>query len=135
MPLDAIVVPEEKSKNQAKKFNFPYFLNNPHIVFCLLVVEHGQTSLVIELLEPLHGQTAGVLDVHQGPGLLALVVVWLSLAGLPGPAPEGQPAGHVGGRDLLVAIGPEPAVDVDRLQPGRVTALVLEIALPSRGVD
>ena len=67
--------------------------------------------------------------------LEASVVVRLRFPLLAAPAPEGEAAGDVGGRDPLVAVSPEPAVDIDWLEVLSVTALVLEITLPARGVD
>ena len=63
------------------------------------------------------------------------VVVWLRLPLLAAPAPEGEAAGDVGGGDPLVPVSPEPAVDVDGLEVLGVTALVLEVTFPARGVD
>ena len=67
--------------------------------------------------------------------LEASVVVRLRFPLLAAPAPEGEAAGDVGGRDPLVAVSPEPAVDIDRLEVLGVTAFVLEITLPTGGVD
>ena len=61
MPLDAILVP---------------------------VVEHGEASLVVELLEALDGD-ANVVVSLDGPLLDALVVVRLRDAALSGGGPEG----------------------------------------------
>ena len=41
----------------------------------------------------------------------------------PLPGPKCIPGGDVGGGDPLVAVGPEPPVDVDRLKGRGVTAL------------
>ena len=69
----------------------------------VLVVEHRQTGLVIELLVALNGQPAGVVHVCQLASLDGRVVVWLGLVILPGPAPECQSAGDVGRRNSFVA--------------------------------
>ena len=50
------------------------------------------------------------------------------------PAPEGGGAGLVRGRDPSPAVRPVPAMHVYRLQVRRLTTIVWEIALSSRGV-
>ena len=49
----------------------------------VLVVEHRQTGLVIELLVSLYCEAAGVLHVCQLARLDSRVVVWLGLVLLP----------------------------------------------------
>ena len=44
---------------------------------------------------------------------------------LPVPGPESVSGGDVGGRDPGVAVSPEPAIDVDRLQGRCITALAI----------
>lgn len=51
------------------------------------------------------------------------------------PAPEGQPTGLICWWYLCVSISPEPAIDIDGLEVRGVAALVLEVTLPTRGVD
>ena len=72
-------------------------------------------------------------DVLQTSLLLSLKVVWLPLTRLPGAAPEGELAGDGGGGDPLVAVSPEPAVNIDWLELGGVTTLVEEITFPATG--
>ena len=69
----------------------------------VLVVEHRQTGLVIELLVSLYCEAAGVLHVCQLARLDSRVVVWLGLVLFPGPAPKCQSAGDVGWRNSFVA--------------------------------
>ena len=63
-------------------------------------------------------------NILQTSLLLPLVVVRLSLARLPGGAPEGELAGDGGGGNPLVPVSPEPTVHVDRLQFCGVATLV-----------
>ena len=89
---------------------------------------------------PGHPVTVDVVQQAQ-TGLLAAVdvllsVVWLGnlevAGGGPGlVGPGGR--GGVGGGDLLVRSGPEPAVNTDRLQVLPVAAL--EVTEPARGPD
>ena len=107
----------------------------PGHAVAVLVVQHGQAGLVVELLQALDGDADVVLGV-DGPVLDALEVVRLPLALLAGVAPVGLPGGGaVGGRDPGVARArPEPPVDVDGGEVGGVAALVLEVALAAAGV-
>jgi len=101
----------------------------------VLVVEDGETGLVVKLLQTLYCD-ANVVLCLDGPLPDTLVIVGLRLIVLSGGAPEGVGVGHVGGGDPGVAgPGPEPTVGVDRLQVCSVAALVLEVALASAGPD
>jgi len=101
----------------------------------VLVVEDGKTGLVIELLKAIHSESAWVVHIVELARFQSFVVVGLSLTSNPSPAPECELAWDVGRRDSLVAVGPEPSVDVDRLKLGGVAALVPEVALPPRRPD
>jgi len=81
----------------------------------VLVVEHRQTGLVIELLVPLHGQTTLVLDTWKFPLLLSLIVVRLRFSRFSSSGPKGVSGWYVGGWDPCVAVSPEPTVDIDGL--------------------
>jgi len=99
----------------------------------VFIVEGGQASLVMELLQPLDSDTDIVLCL-DGSLPDALLVVRLGLPGLSGCAPEGVGIRSVRCRNPGVAgSGPEPAVHVDWLEMGTVAALVLEVAFPTAG--
>jgi len=101
----------------------------------VLVVEDGETGLVVKLLQALYRDADVVLSL-DGTLLDPLVIVGLRLTVLSGGAPEGVGVRHVGSGDPGVAgPGPEPPVGVDGLQVSSVAALVLEIALASAGPD
>ena len=101
----------------------------------ILVVQHGQASLVVELLQPLDGDADVVLCL-DGTLLDALVVVRLGDSSLPSARPGRLWVRDVGGRDSPIAGSrPEPSVHVDRLEMGTVAPFVLEVALAPRGVD
>ena len=74
-------------------------------------------------------------SLTQLASLQSGVVIRLGFPLFSTPAPEGETTGDVGGRDPLVPVSPEPAVDVDGLEVLGVTAFVLEITLPTGGVD
>ena len=120
----------------------------------VLVIEHRQTGLVIELLVSLYCEAAGVLHVCQLARLDSRVVVWLGLVILPWSAPKCQSAGDVGRRNSFVAweigrflnifsnfsffqstVSPKPTIDIDWLEMLSVTAFVLEVAFSPRGVN
>ena len=101
----------------------------------VLVVEHRQASLVVELLQPLDGDADVVLSL-DGPLLDPLVVVRLRNSSLSSGRPGSLWVRCVCRRNPAVASSrPEPPVHVDRLQMCAVAALVLEVAFPTRGVD
>ena len=119
----------------------------------VFVVEDGQTGLVMELLETLDGDADVVLGV-DGALLDPLVVIRLRFS-LPArgpvrvstfqpdsnllssPAPERLAWSRPVSRSdpVVVRSGPEPAVDIDGREVGRVTTLVLEIAFSATCVD
>lgn len=102
----------------------------------VLVVQHGQTSFIVPLLEAFDGQTHIVLDVLQFAGLQAFVVIRLGFAAFSLLAPESIPVSSVCSGDSSVSgTGPEPSVDVNGLELGLFTAFALEIALASRSVN
>merc|ERR1719350_2446791 len=101
----------------------------------VLVVEDCKTSLIVKLLKAVDSESTRILHVLELAGLQTLVVVRLSLARRDSPAPECESAWDIGRWDSLVSVGPEPSVDVDRLQLSRITALVPEVALPPRRPD
>ena len=104
------------------------------------VLTHEGFGMVAGDVVPGHPVTVDVVQQAQ-TGLLAAVdvllsVVWLGnlevAGGGPGlVGPGGR--GGVGGGDLLVRSGPEPAVHTDRLQVLPVAAL--EVTEPARGPD
>jgi len=99
----------------------------------VLVVQHGQAGLVVELLQTLDGDAYVVLRLDRTL-LDALIVVRLRLALLSALAPVGDGIVDVGAGDSLVAgARPEPALHVDWLKVSSVTAFVLEVALSSAG--
>jgi len=99
-----------------------------------LVVEDGQTGLVVELLEAIHGDADVVVGL-DGSFLDTFVVVRLGFPVYSSLAPEGLGVGPVSGwYPLVVSPSPEPPVHVNRLQVGPVTALILEVALATTGV-
>ena len=101
----------------------------------VLVVEHRQAGLVVELLQPLDGDADVVLSL-DGALLDPLVVVRLRNSSLSSGRPGSFWVRSVCRRNPAVASSrPEPPVHVDRLQMGAVAALVLEVAFPARGVD
>jgi len=101
----------------------------------VLVVEDGQTGLVMELLQPLDGDP-NVVICRDRPLINALKVVRLRSSLLSAGRPEGVRVGLVGGRDpAITGSRPEPSVDINRLEVSAVTALVLEVALSAGGVD
>ena len=101
----------------------------------VLVVEHRQAGLVVELLQPLDGDADVVLGL-DGPLLDPLVVVRLRNSSLSGGRPSSFWGRGVGRRNPAIASSrPEPPIHVDRLQMCAVAALVLEVAFPTRGVD
>jgi len=108
----------------------------PGNTIIVLVVEHGQAGLVVELLETLDGDADVVLSV-DGSLLDTFVVVRLRLPLLSSPAPECLAwSWLVGGwNTMIVGSSPEPAVHVDRSQVRGVAALVLKVAFPAAGVD
>ena len=107
----------------------------PLDAIAVLVVEHRQAGLVVELLQPLDGDADVVLGL-DGPLLDSLVIVRLRNSSLSCGRPGSFWMRGVCRRNPAVASSrPEPAVHVDRLQMGTVAALVLEVAFPTRGVD
>lgn len=154
--LVAVLADNHGSKKFAFTFHFVATLFLPVVTgdvvpadaVVVFVVEDGKTGLVMELLQPLDGDPDVVLGV-DGPVLDSLEVVGLSLS-LPtkyrdrdpdippctrrnllsSGAPEGLPGGGPVGRGDagVVGAGPEPPVDDDGSEMGRVAALVLEVA-------
>jgi len=99
----------------------------------VFIVEGGQASFVVELLQSLDGDTDIVLCL-DGSLSDALLVVRLGRPGLSGCAPEGVGIRSVRSRNPgVTGSGPEPTVHVDRLQMGAVAALVLEVTFPTAG--
>ena len=125
----------------------------PGHAVAVLVVQHGQAGLVVELLQALDGDADVVLGV-DGALLDPLVVIRLRFS-LPArgpvrvstfqpdsnllssPAPERLAWSRPVSRSdpVVVRSGPEPAVDIDGREVGRVTTLVLEIAFSATCVD
>merc|ERR1719481_1982390 len=71
----------------------------------------------------------------QCSSLYPIIIIWLSLPSLSLPAPECLLTGYVSRRNPCVTICPKPSVDIDRLQPRSFTPFILEVTLPTRGVD
>ena len=127
----------------------------PDHAVVVLVVEDGQTGLVVELLQPLDGYADVVLSI-DGALLYSLIVIRLRFSFpasesrlefqhsnqipanlLSSPAPERLARSRsVSWSDpVVVSSGPEPSIDIDGREVGGVTTLVLEITLPTRGID
>jgi len=101
----------------------------------VLVVEHRQTGLVMELLQPLYRDTDAVVCIDR-TFLDSFVVVWLWNVSFACSAPIGVRAGLISWRDpSITSSSPEPSIDIDRLEVGTITPLVLEVTLPPTGVD
>ena len=125
----------------------------PGNAIIIFIVEDSEARLVVELLETLDGDADVVLGV-DGALLDPLVVIRLRFS-LPArrpvrvstfqpdsnllssPAPERLAWSRPVSRSdpVVVRSGPEPAVDIDGREVGRVTTLVLEIAFSATCVD
>lgn len=101
----------------------------------ILVVVHRQAGLVMELLKPLDGDPNIVVCLY-GSLLDTFVIVRLGFSSFSCRTPESLRVRLVGGRyPIIVSPGPEPAINIDRLQVSSVTALVLEITFSATCVD
>lgn len=101
----------------------------------VLVVEDGETGLVVILLQALDGDADVKLGLDRSFGE-TLKVVGLRVATLSHGTPVGVSGVLVGGSDSLVSgSGPEPTVHVDWLQVLGVATLALEVAFPAGGVN
>jgi len=108
----------------------------PDHAVVVLVVQHGQAGLVVELLETLDGDADVVLSI-DGSLLYSLIVIRLRFSFLSSPAPERLArSGSVSwSNPVVVGSGPEPSIDIDGREVRRVTTLVLEIAFSATCVD
>jgi len=108
----------------------------PDHAVVVLVVEDGQTGLVVELLQALDGDADVVLGI-DGSLLDSLIVIRLRFSFLSSLAPErlARSRSVSWSNPVVVSSGPEPSVDIDGREVGGVTTLVLEITFPTRGID
>ena len=81
----------------------------------VLIIQNCQAGLIIKLLQAFYSQSTLVLHLFQFSGFDPSKVVWLGFFGVPLPTPECEPAWNVCWWDPLVAISPEPPIDVYRL--------------------
>jgi len=102
----------------------------------VLVVQDGETGLVVELLQALDGDADVVLGIN-GSLLDSLIVIRLRLSFLSSLAPErlAWSRSVSGSNPVVVSPGPEPSIDIDGREVGGITTLVLEIAFSATCVD
>lgn len=101
----------------------------------VLVVEDGQTGLVVKLLQSLY-RDADIVCRVDGTLPLTLPVVWLRLPALPSGAPEGIWVWSICcWYPGVVCSGPEPTIYIDWLKVVPITAFVLKITFSATGVN
>lgn len=87
----------------------------PSYAVTVIIVKHSETSLVVELLEPLHGDANVVVGLYRS-FLESFVVIRLRDSSFSSSTPKCLWVGLISGRySAIESSGPEPTINIDRL--------------------